>query len=110
MGYYTRFSLELAGGSLNDFETEAISRGFSSLNEIIVKELGSYDPFEQECKWYDHDKDMLKISKKHPNALLLLSGEGEESGDFWKTYYRNGKMVRIEPEVVWPVFNETMLK
>jgi hypothetical protein len=37
---------------------------------------------------------MIKISKKYPGVLFILSREGENSGDIWKEYFYNG-MVQI---------------
>lgn len=46
---------------------------------------------EESCKWYEHDTDMIEMSKDFPNVLFKLHGEGEEVGDIWDSYYLNGK-------------------
>lgn len=43
-------------------------------------------------KWYEHNENMLDISKEYPEWLFILSGAGEENGDLWKKYYLNGKV------------------
>ena len=47
---------------------------------------------ETDATWYDHSEDLQKVSMRYPDALLILSGEGEESDDQWVEYHRNGKM------------------
>lgn len=114
MGYYTRYEIEIESGELNSFEAEMISRNFISLEKLVSREIfgdDKYNPFDGgEIKWYDNHEDMIEFSKKHPNAVFLLSGEGEEQGDIWKAYYKNGKGVKLVPELKWPVYNESMLE
>ena len=43
-------------------------------------------------KWYDHDQDMLELSKQFPEYVFELYGDGEETDDEWYTYYWNGEM------------------
>lgn len=65
---------------------------FGCMDEL--EEEGGEGFIHMECdewiKWYEHDRDMLDISMKFPDTVFVLSGEGEESGDLWKTYYKNG--------------------
>ena len=44
----------------------------------------------------------LEISKKHPDVLFKLRGEGENSGDIWDKYYKNGKMQKCDARIVIP--------
>ena len=39
---------------------------------------------------------MKTFSEKYPLVLFIISGEGEESGDLWKAYIRNGMMQRAQ--------------
>lgn len=78
MGYYTRFSL-----SWNDFSVDA---------EQEISVFLGYNPFNDEIKWYEHEKDMKEYSKTHPEVLFNLYGEGEEYPDIWHKYFKNGKM------------------
>ena len=48
---------------------------------------------------------MIAFSKKHPKTLFKLSGEGEENGDMWEEYYKNGLTHRIVGKMVFEEFN-----
>ena len=64
--------------------------------------------FEDEIKWYNHENDMRKYSKMFPKATFIVSGVGEEEGDYWKEYYKNGKMVRCNGDmtIAYDTFDE----
>ena len=102
MGYYTRYEIDVAretGEWLNAINNEG------DAETIVSLEIG-YDPFDDRCKWYDHDDDMLRLSKKFKGVLFKLSGEGEESGDLWRCYYLNGKMQECKAVITYEDFDE----
>ena len=72
-----------------------------------------YD-FEIECeewnKWYEHDEEMLELSKHFPNVVFCLDGEGEENGDIWRTYYKNGKKQYCPAKIIFDDYDERKLK
>lgn len=100
MGYYTRHELEIIEGGNHDIDYEA--------GIAIVSGYGT--PFEDEIKWYDHEKDMRAYSKKHPDTLFKLSGEGEESGDIWAEYYQNGLMQRCKAQIVFDDLDKSKME
>jgi len=61
-------------------------------------------------KWYDHDEEMLELSKQFPNTVFCLHGEGEESGDLWYCYYKNGKKQYCPAQIVYEEYDETKLQ
>jgi hypothetical protein len=96
MGYYTNYSLEVkytddAGVVISD---NRILEPLYVIEERLTQEIaaasGYTSPFKESIKWYDHEQELLSISKKYTNVLLILSGEGEEPGDLWKKYFWNG--------------------
>lgn len=61
-------------------------------------------------KWYDHEEHMKHISKQYPEQLFTLHGEGEEAGDLWKKYFKDGKMQFVRAVVTYEDFDEDKLK
>lgn len=112
MGYYTRFDLEIQPNPNAEQEMEItleIASFFGMREEVTIKT--HYSEFlEQEMKWYEHDEDMLKLSKKFKDFLFTLGGEGEESGDIWTCYYKNGKKQHEKAKIVQGDFDENKLK
>jgi hypothetical protein len=52
---------------------------------------------------------MRKVSKHYPDLVFKLSGEGEESGDVWVEYYKNGKMQRCSTKITFDEYDESKL-
>ena len=104
MGYYTQHELAIIKGS-NDLIEELINDCEEAGYALEVN-----GDCRNECKWYDHKKDLIEFSKKHPDALLELSGVGEEHGDAWKEYYHNGKVQVCKAKLVYPEFNPELLE
>lgn len=96
MGYYTDFDI-----SNNSEEV---------IQEIeVVSNYKFYDGV-MNGKWYDHNKHCLEVSKKFPNELIVVEGEGEESGDLWKEYYMAGKSQRAKAAITFEPFDESKLQ
>ena len=103
MGYYTNYGLSVIEG--ND---ELIKEFVESLKDITyaLNEDGSCN---NSCKWYSHEKDLKDFSKKHPETLFLLEGEGEENGDLWKKYFKDGKMQVCQATITFEKYDESKL-
>jgi len=91
MGYYTNYTITADKVLPDDFEDK-----FVEITDYY------FNDGEFEVKWYDCEDDMIKISKLYPNILFTVKGDGEESGDIWKHYFKYGKKHIGEPEFVWP--------
>lgn len=104
MGYLTRYKLSAPALDYVDPDAEM------SAEDVIEKELDGYNPFVDICKWYSWEKDMTSISRKYPDTVFTLYGEGEESGDVWKAYFKNGKKSVHTAEIKFPDFDESKLK
>jgi hypothetical protein len=135
MGYYTDYTLEIEGDFIAEQKVKS-ERLLQEANKIQEKELRDVakahvrsqyrlllepeewvaemlewgDPFIENCKWYDHTEDMLKISKEYPEFIFKLRGEGEENGDMWVKYYKNGRYQTCEAEIFYPPFDESKLQ
>ena len=85
-----------------------------ALNEITDYEFGltsetSIKNEEGEIKWYSSLEDLKKVSSLVPEALIQVDGEGEESGDIWRSYYKGGKCQMVEVKIVYEDFDESKL-
>jgi len=99
MGYYTRHELEVIEG---DNELISELRNSSECASYAIYDNGKESG---ECKWYRHEDELRNLSKKHPQALFKLIGEGEDSGDIWIEYYRAGKMQRCAAKITFDKFD-----
>lgn len=115
MGYFTAYNLcvyeyENAMGDLvTDDRLNLVVEELKKLgviNYALREDLGFYES----VKWYDHDEDMLEVSKKFPDLLFCLCGEGEDQGDIWENYYNAGRMQACYAEIVIPPFDNTKLR
>ena len=118
MGYYTTYELEVIGKDVEipaSFIEEAKKYGIAVQPEIdhhkAIADMSGYDYiFGDSIKWYDHEKEMRGYSQMYPNLVFKLSGEGEESGDIWVKYFKNGKMQVCKVKITFDDFDETKLK
>lgn len=99
MGYYTDYDFS---GNRDEV--------IAAINEICGYSCGSDDGQLNNVKWYDHDDHMEKVSLMFPNELLVLEGVGEEDGDIWKAYYKNGKSQYVKAVITFEPFDENKLK
>jgi hypothetical protein len=53
---------------------------------------------------------MRAFSKIYPNTLFKLKGEGEEAGDVWIKYFKNGKMQSCPAKITFEEYDENKLK
>lgn len=103
MGYYTSHTLEVIGGDHLDKDWE--------IEISNTTDYADYNIFEgEEIKWYACDEDMKSFSAGYPDVVFIVYGEGEESGDLWKAYYKNGKMQRELAVITYGEFDESKLK
>lgn len=89
---------------------EMIIEEFVTTHEYASYALTKTGGTSESCKWYDYNEELAKFSKKYPNWLFILSGEGEEAGDIWKNYYLNGKVQQAVAKITFDEFDEKKLK
>lgn len=103
MGYNTRYTLSIIEGYADEDE----------INQRMGEISGYASDFfsgDMECKWYSHKEDMKTLSLEYPSVLFLLEGEGEDTGDMWRWYFRNGKDQYIKAKITFDAFDENELK
>ena len=110
MGYYTRFELSVdIPDHIETTETDIISN-FRLENENAEYAIDDNGCTIQETKWYEWKDELLEFSKKYPECLFTMRGEGEESGDIWKAYVKNGKIQYTQAKLVFANFDESKLE
>lgn len=102
MGYYTRFELNFEGPE------EAVAKAKEDIENDSYEDIGRY--FYESSKWYDYETDMLKFSRKHPEVTFTVFGDGDESDDFWKHVFKDGKHCRVNGKIVYPEITEDDLE
>lgn len=105
MGYETKYSLIV---QTDNCEIEDLI--IETLSNISGYHMSDITAYGIEGKWYSHEADMKEISKLNPRVLFELSGEGEESDDMWKKYFKNGKMQTVRARITYEDFDEGKLK
>lgn len=112
MGYNTRYNLSWDVSKSTKTTWDEISE------EIALRQKADRDFFYgvdengdsmDACKWYEHEEDVSTFSKIYPDVIFELSGEGEESGDIWKKYFKNGKIQICIAKIVFDEFDESKL-
>lgn len=108
MGYYTLYQLKMIRSSSEDKKGE-FAEMVKEMNEKYVLGIGMVSDTETdifEAKWYHWEKDMTDMSKKYPDILFELSGDGEEQDDFWKARFLNGECEYSEAKMVYEPFSK----
>jgi hypothetical protein len=99
MGYYTDFILKASS-------KEALK---SMEEEFNFLDQNTEDSLCYHGKWYEHESDMKTLSTKLPDVLFTVRGDGEEYGDIWIKYFKNGKVQISYVELKFDEFDETKL-
>ena len=98
MGYQTYYTLTVEP---EDREEELLEE----LLDPNDKDWKLGDPLQESCKWYEHEREMVALSKRFPDVVFHLRGEGEESGDIWEKDFWNGLMQERPAEIVIPEYD-----
>lgn len=123
MGYYTYYTLETIENKYKVFDiisymkeqydnsSECKYYAFQyEFESLLEDDYATYfELYSDECKWYEHDEEMIELSLKFPDTVFCLHGEGEESGDIWNKYYKNGKSQYCPARIVYDEYDETKL-
>lgn len=103
MGYYTHYKLKINEEDFNKQSEAFMEREYEGKYEkiymYVLKErkknkdfmYGVWENDGESCTWYDYKEELIELSKAFPDIVFYLSGEGEESGDVWKHYFKAGK-------------------
>lgn len=107
MGYYTDHTLYVKNVESHAQFDELVN----ALQEMEIYDYAvtgnDYDAYKKSVtfyccdsvKWYNHDDDMKRISIQFPDMTFMIEGHGEEFGDLWRCYYKNGEQEFCRGEI-----------
>lgn len=110
MGYYTRYSLTTKllkplNDPLHSVLGEPQPNFVAWLTAHSPDDLDGFDPFEEPCKWYEHERDMKSLSETFPAYVFILRGQGEdtsrEGNDLWVKHFFQGRMHAVRAKIVF---------
>ncbi|MBQ4817633.1 hypothetical protein IHP72_15365 [Bacillus pumilus] len=104
MGYYTQYEVEMDKDA--ELVREYVNENFDG-NGCLTAVFNGWD---DELKWYGHEVDMRSVSRQFPDVLITLTGEGEESGDMWRKYFKGGKMQECRAKITFDDYDEEELR
>ena len=107
MGYQTAYKLQILNP--NESNKDAICEFKNGCDDADCA-INAEGETEQRWKWYEHETDLKSFSKKYPDTIFKLSGEGEDSGDIWSLYCKNGKSRKENAELFNADYCEDKLK
>lgn len=107
MGYHTHFNLKLEGAEKH--QLLSLPSIFKEITEYTL-EVSGIDSFSLYGKWYSWEEDLVKISNRLPGVTIILDGEGEDAGDIWRAWAKDGKTYREKAKISFPKFNPNKLK
>jgi hypothetical protein len=123
MGYYTTYELSTKGNKYKVSDIVSyMSKKYHSdsysyyafqyefKDNIKDESTSDFELYGEQCKWYEHDEEMIELSLRFPETVFCLYGEGEESGDIWYTYYKNGKTQYCPAKIVFDEYDESKLR
>lgn len=120
MGYYTTVtgSFEivppLKGKEMSGFTEEDIPYGLSGEiiethkevddGTLVIRSLEHIYADGDSFKAYTFENDLQAMVSRFPGHKWVgrVQGEGEEQGDMWRLYIRDGKVIRHEVKNMWP--------
>ena len=114
MGYYTDYEIFPVNDNLESLSADQF---LAIQNFVETTKVGGFSYLDDvwrgkgsQLTWYDHRKDMVKLSAIFPDVLFTLWGCGQGADDNWKEYYLRGKCQVAIGQVVYPDFDEKELK
>jgi hypothetical protein len=96
--YHTKYELETSPLLTEEIE-DAIGNDDYMLLALQIK-----------CNWDNHEEHMRNLSLKFPDYIFKLSGVGEEPGDLWIKYFKNGKMQFCPAHILFEDYDKNKME
>lgn len=118
MGYYTDYTLtaSICTVGADSYTTATIPHITLASLEDEIKKMRVFDSggdiecgYYTSAKWYSWQEDMCLLSKRFPELLFCLHGEGENGDDLWNAYFFEGKCQCCPAVITYDDFNPSKL-
>ena len=94
--------VQFDGARRSVFGLHAAPSSVASAGAIVSS--GQERPTEDEI--LEHVGALVSFLRGYTDGEPVFTGylecQGEETGDLWRVYVRNGQAVRVDPKIVWP--------
>ncbi len=113
MGYYTYYTLTASPRPPGT--AEQIPADILAALDIEVKKMDVFTEgeavfgYSTYTKWYDWREDMSLLSKRFPELLFCLHGDGEDVEDLWDAWFLDGKCQLCPAEISYDDFDPLKL-
>ena len=96
MGYITIFDLRLIGDKdkVQAFEQDLLEESKDGNDEVDSDVVELIECGYTSAKLYDLEEWIDEVAPRHPDVLVILNGDGEESDDLWECRWKGDKCER----------------
>lgn len=103
MGYYTNYEIEV---HVNTEDRDEFVKEFEDVTEYAVDWIGHTILHGElrDVKWYDHAKDLEKLTAKFPKIVIYVDGVGEDYPDIWRAKAVNGDFEKVKARIEFDAF------
>jgi hypothetical protein len=106
MGYHTYYTIYVEP----EEKRQEVVSSLRETNQLIRNVLDDCGYFLCDLVWSDYDKDVLAVSKKHPDVFITIYGEGDDSEDLWVHYFQNGKSQYCQAQITYEPYDPEMME
>lgn len=106
MGYYSDFDIcvsskQFTADEINEIIERQKETNDACANFAYLDYCRGGESWYGNLKWYSCEENMQEISKMFPDAIFIVEVSGEEHGDFWKLYAKNGRTQVCRGEIIY---------
>jgi hypothetical protein len=88
MGYFSSFKIDVFNKKGNQLGDKSLMQIVDRMEDVPECEVFN-DKISAYGKWYDFDKDILKISQHYPGYVFVIDRAGEDYGDIDRTVVKD---------------------
>lgn len=103
MNYQTKFTVNYKNDDHEDHSME-IFNALKDLNPDCFNNNEAINleaMFKEPLDWYSWNENMTALSKLFPLTTFVIYGNGQDYGDCWKAYFRNGDIDYCKSHIVY---------